>query len=142
MRFGIGGKLFSGRRERKGLDEFIATEKSISLSRAPTARDILNCGADENQRPLFFIDAFLRELIDESFNVKLPEHEFFLSSVDAKEADVFVRFPFRVLFLRRINRLVLDLDKTVPEDERICALGFAAPRFALHISFPTPKKYS
>ena len=142
MRFGIGGKLFSGRRECKGLDEFIVTEKSISLSRAPTGWDVLNRGADENESPLFFVDAFLRELIDESFNVKLPKREFFLASVDAKEADVFVRFSVGVLFLGRINRPVSDLDKTVSEHERICALGFPAPGFALHISLPTPKKYS
>jgi hypothetical protein len=73
MRLGIRGELFSRRCQRKGLDEFIAIEKVIDLSRAPTRRDVFDRRADENDRVRLFVQALLRELVHESFDMKLPK---------------------------------------------------------------------
>ena len=59
--------------------------------------------------------------------MKLAEDELLPFVIKAVEAKVFMNFALRILFLRRIDRLIFLLEKFSPEDKLVIALSFPCP---------------
>ena len=77
-----------------------------------------------------------------AFHMKLAEHKFLPLVVMTVEADIFVNFAFGILFLGRIGRLVLHLQKPASENKLVVAFPFALSRFALRCPLPMTDKES
>ena len=128
--------------QRKRLDEFVIAWKFIDLPRPPSWRDVFDRRAHEHERPMFLIEALEGELIDESLYVELAQYEFLCRLIVTDESNVLVNFSLRVLFLRRIDRLIRDLNELVPQRECVAALRLAVTGLAADIALPVSDERS
>ena len=121
---------------REGLDELVVIQNSVRFPRSPARRYVLDRGAEKHNRTAVIGYGFQCELVHEAFDVKLPQNEFLRRFVVTEKTYVFVRFTFRVLFLRWVDRPVPDLNKAIIHDEGVFALGLARARLSFDLAFP------
>jgi len=86
--FGIYLEFFAGRGEFEDFDKFVRADDAIALSAAPTRRNILNAFRDENQLLVRACRGFRPVLIDETFNVKLSQHELLAAAVVTEQSPI------------------------------------------------------
>jgi len=121
---------------REGLDELVVIQNSVRFPRSPAGPDVLDRGADKYDRTAVIRYGFQCELVDEAFDVKLPQHESLYRFVVTDETHIFVRFTLWILFLRWINRPIPDVNKAIIHDEGVFALGLARAGFSVYIALP------
>ncbi len=138
--FGVSREIFSWRGQCEGFDKLVFFEQTICFLRTPSRSNVFNRGADENKSALLVVQGLERELIDESFNVELTQHEFLCLGVIANKADVLVNLSLRIFFLRRVNGLVRDLDESIMEPESVGAFRLPYSGFAMDFTFPCSKE--
>ena len=141
MCFRIKRKVFSWFSEFKAFDELVFIQNQIGLASAPRRCDVLNAFADEND--FLRVAALLLDIsVYKPFDVELPEHEFLPSFVVADHPYILVDLAILVLFLWWIRRCVVDLQKTVVEDEDVCSPRRAVPGLPDLVPAPCSDKES
>ena len=136
MGFRIGREVVVWFSDREGLDELIVVEDSVRFPCSPARGDVFDSGTYEYDCAAVIRYALQCELVHEAFDVKLPQHEFLHRFVVTEKAHVFMRFTFRVLFLRWVDRPIPDVNKAIIHDEGVFALGLARAGLSFDLAFP------
>jgi len=117
---------------RECLDKLILIQNSVGFPRTPAGGYVFDRGTYKYDRTAVISYAVQCELVHEAFDVKLPQHELLHRFVVTEKACVFMRFTFRVLFLRWIDRFIPHMNKSIVYHKNIFSLGLARADTATH----------
>src|SRR5687767_1843048 len=109
-------KVFSWLGEFERLCKFIFIHNPVSLSGAPTCRNVFDRFRSKNDQLAILRDRLGLILNHEPFHVELPHHESLWAASEADETNFLMRLAFRLLFLWRIDGLVFDLNVFAVQD--------------------------
>src|SRR5574341_554859 len=94
---GIDLKLLAWRSQFKDFDKFVIVQDSVALSCAPAYWNVLDAFGDEDKRLAVAHLCVHRVLIDEAFDVKLPQDKLLAGAIVAEQPPVLVNLAFGVL---------------------------------------------